>query len=51
VTGCHTAVSHFIASRRDDAGGARSPGIPFGGLVEGIDLAAVPALARSAVPR
>jgi hypothetical protein len=35
----------------DDAGGARSPGVPFGGLAEGIDLAAVPALSRSAVRR
>ena len=30
----------------DDAGGARSPGVPFGGLAEGINLAAVPALSR-----
>jgi len=27
------------------------PGVPFGGLAEGIDLAAVPALSRSAVLR
>ena len=29
----------------------RSPRVPFGGLAEGIDLAAVPALSRSAVLR
>jgi hypothetical protein len=29
----------------------RSPGVPFGGLAEGIDLAAVPPLSRSAVLR
>ena len=31
--------------------GAHSPAVPFGGLAEGIDLAAVPALSRSAVLR